>query len=639
LSIKLSTNPASGILILEILPDSKLNPGKEKSAWNEQFTDFNIVLNDRSLEFHLGNESRLTKVLGEVIQYYKQELGIQVLLSESLKGQIQAIESSEVEFQLFTTYARNIWNGVYEKDEFESFVAYAKNGLIRVPFEKQLLSSFHLFFSKNACNFSVPGTGKTTILLTAFNAMRNAGEIETLIVVCPLSAFDTWIEEFKDCFGSFPKVLKVQSRQSTSGFPGQIARHEKIDLILINYDKLNYENQYYQLLRYFLQSYKSMMVLDEAHKIKNPNGAQARTILNLLPFAKSRVVLTGTPVTQSYTDLYNISKFIYPYKQVLNYSLFDLVRISSNPERYRREISNLTDTFSPFFTRIRKSHFNLPPAIDNPSICLKPTTAELLIINSLKSKKGHSLRGDFIRQLQASTNPFLLDKTIDWSELEEHDEGNDVGDQVEVSAEILSFIEENQLELGTKIQAAALKGTEIMERGKKVIVWCIFTDTAERVWKQLSINFKGVMLLGRGNSIANECNLIHNIENREDAISAFKLNPEIMFAVANPMAVGEAISLHKNSRNESVCKDAIYLERSFNCAQYLQSRDRIHRVGIIGEEPVFYHFFHFEESIDVKLDNALRKKIALLNNVIESQEIPLFENFDEEVLTEVMKDW
>jgi SNF2 family DNA or RNA helicase len=639
LSIKLSSNPEAGTLILEILSDSHLNPIKEKTAWKAQFIDVPIELRENCLEFHLGNESRLLKVLSELIEYYKDGLGIQVHLNEGIQGQIQVIETSEAEFSLFTSYARNIWNGVYAEEEFERFVNFAKTGMIRVPFEKQLLSSFHLFFSKNACNFSVPGTGKTTILYSAFNAMRNSGEIEALLVVCPLSAFDTWIEEYNDCFGYNPSFLKIENRLSLESLPGQIARKKKFDLVLINYDKFNLDNHYFQALRYFLQSYKTMVVLDEAHRIKNPNGVQARTILSLLPFAKSRVILTGTPVTQSYTDLYNIAKFIYPYKQVLNYSLFDLVKISNQPNRYAKEIHSIIDAFSPFFTRIRKSHFDLPPAIDKPSISLTPSPAELIIMNSIKGKKGQSMRGSFIRQLQASTNPFLLQKAIDWSEFEEEDESEETEDCFNVGEEVKSFIDENHIELGTKIRSAAQKGLEIMESGGKVIIWCIFTDTAERVWKHLSTSFKGVLLLGRGNSTANYHNMKYNIENREDAIMAFKMNPEIMFAVANPMAVGEAISLHRNSRNESVCKNAIYLERSFNCAQYLQSRDRIHRVGMIGNEPVNYHFFHFEESIDSRLDSALRKKLILMEEVIESQEIPLFENFNEDVLQEVMKDW
>lgn len=625
-------------MFLELLAESHLSLKTEKSAWSEQFVDINVEITEDRLSFKVGNEGLITKVLTEIVDYYTSS-GIELEYSTDTLKLIESVQSSNREFEHFIEHARNIWHGDFSMDEFDLFLQIAKAGLTRVPFEKQLLSSFHLFFSKNACNFSVPGTGKTTILYTAFNAMRNGGEIETLVVICPLSAFDTWIEEYLECFGNLPKYIKVQSPRSIVDLPGKIAYHEKIDILLINYDKFNFENKYSQSIKYFLQSYKCMIVLDEAHRLKNPTGAQAQTILDFLPYARRRVVLTGTPITQSYADLYNISKFIYPHRNILKYSLNDLIKISTNPNRFKADIDILIRDFSPFFTRIRKSHFELPEAIDNPSIALQPTSAELIIIKSLQGTKGQSLKGNFIRQLQASTNPFLLKQAIDWSEFEEIDEESTSQDTFEVDDEIKSFIDKNHIQLGTKIRASAEKALEIIEQGRKVIIWCIFTDTAERIYKSISPYFNGVLLLGRGNILANKNNLKHNIENRESAIQEFKLNPEIMFAIANPMAVGEAISLHKNSRNESVCKDAIYLERSFNCAQYLQSRDRIHRVGMIGDHPVNYHFFHFNDSIDKRLDEALKQKLQLMNSVIESQEIPLFLNFDKDVLEEVMRNW
>ena len=59
---------------------------------------------------------------------------------------------------------------------------------------------------------------------------------------------------------------------------------------------------------------------------------------------------------------------------------------------------------------------------------------------------------------------------------------------------------------------------------------------------------------------------------REGKIKKFK-NGDIKILVANPAACSEGISLHQH------CHNAIFVERSFNLAHYLQSLDRIHRVG------------------------------------------------------------
>ena len=44
--------------------------------------------------------------------------------------------------------------------------------------------------------------------------------------------------------------------------------------------------------------------------------------------------------------------------------------------------------------------------------------------------------------------------------------------------------------------------------------------------------------------------------------------------ITNPHTLAESVSLHKS------CHDAVYVELNFNLSQYLQSRDRIHRLGI-----------------------------------------------------------
>ena len=62
--------------------------------------------------------------------------------------------------------------------------------------------------------------------------------------------------------------------------------------------------------------------------------------------------------------------------------------------------------------------------------------------------------------------------------------------------------------------------------------------------------------------------------------------------VANPAACAESISLHKT------CSSAIYYDLSYNCAQYLQSLDRIHRVGGSENKSSYYHFLQYEQSLD-----------------------------------------
>jgi SNF2 family DNA or RNA helicase len=80
--------------------------------------------------------------------------------------------------------------------------------------------------------------------------------------------------------------------------------------------------------------------------------------------------------------------------------------------------------------------------------------------------------------------------------------------------------------------------------------------------------------------------------------------------VANPAACGESISLHKT------CFNAIYYDLSYNCAQYLQSLDRIHRVGGSEKKQANYHFLQYENTIDQDIKGNLEKKASKMEAII-----------------------
>ena len=77
-------------------------------------------------------------------------------------------------------------------------------------------------------------------------------------------------------------------------------------------------------------------------------------------------------------------------------------------------------------------------------------------------------------------------------------------------------------------------------------------------------------------------------------------NNEFKILIANPKKGGEGISLHHE------CSNTIYIDRSYDAGKYLQSRDRIHRVGSKFENVNFYFF----ESIHPNKNNLIDKSIS-----------------------------
>ena len=72
-----------------------------------------------------------------------------------------------------------------------------------------------------------------------------------------------------------------------------------------------------------------------------------------------------------------------------------------------------------------------------------------------------------------------------------------------------------------------------------------------------------------------------------------------------------SISLHK------VCHHAIYLERTFNCGQFLQSLDRIDRVNSPNSERANYYIPLLECGIELLLDQRLRRKQEVMYKLLD----------------------
>ena len=75
-----------------------------------------------------------------------------------------------------------------------------------------------------------------------------------------------------------------------------------------------------------------------------------------------------------------------------------------------------------------------------------------------------------------------------------------------------------------------------------------------------------------------------------------------------------------------MCHNAIYIERTFNAAHYIQSKDRIHRYGLKSTDETHYYFVLSKDSIDQTISERLDVKEKRMVEVMESMPIPLFDN-------------
>lgn len=417
-------------------------------------------------------------------------------------------------------------------------------------FNKRELTSFQvrdvlqLLTMPHGANFSVPGAGKTTVAM-ALNVLLMEGNEKTL-VICPKSAFEAWDDIITDCM-SDPNENDYFLRLSGS-------HHEIETQLTLNRKRfyINYESAVTNeiLLRNFLLRNQAHLIIDESHRIKAGTASnRGATCLRLAPLAKRRDILSGTPMPQGPNDIASQVEFLLPATR-------DALKIRSGEDPQIVMLGK--------FVRTRKNELGLPPKIITPvNVTMKDSHLAFYsaiaddIIGQFAATVGSSVRQNqvvrrnAIRMLQGAVYPQLV-KDVPLGQPLLLTRALDEGPSAKME-KVVEICRRNA------------------EEGLKTVVWSIFTGTILKL-QSMMLDLEAEIYFGGSFD-----NRFGDNYNREESISRFKKSQSSMVLVANPAAGSEGLSLHH------VCHHAVYLDRTYNAAHYLQSIDRIHRLGLAPE--------------------------------------------------------
>lgn len=582
-----------------------------------------------------NQESVLINVI-DLLEDYR----IEEKKSAGVKSILKVFLREEKNFSEFSSQANSIRNNVLTARQKKEFGVFAEKLKSQLPnrrlYELQLLSAYHLAFSQNACNFSVPGAGKSTIVYGAYSYLKSLSpddprHVNKLLIIGPLSSFGPWEMEYEECFGEIAKSKRLSGGTSKAERTNHLYSSKPAEISLLSYNSIPYMQED---LIFFLSKYPTMVILDEAHKIKNiEGGLWATSALEIARYCSSRVILTGTPAPNGYEDIYNLFKFIWPTKEVIKYYPYHLREMSDNPQDER--IGKLIKDISPYFMRIRKSDLDLPDPVENDPIIVRMGDIQREIYSYIEknymdyfisqgedtvSIKSLLSRARLIRLMQASTNPSLLRKPINEMVDDQGYSENLFIDDSEMFIKILNYPE---YEVPTKFISSLELIKEILSRNEKVVVWTIFIQNILDFQLFLDQNKIPSKVIFGATPIESD-ELEDEIETRESIIAEFhKEDSEFQVLIANTFAISESISLHK------ACNNAIYLERSFNAGNFIQSKDRIHRYGLLADDQVNYYYVLSDTNIDHTIHHRLIEKEKRMLRIIENEPIPLFGVMDE----------
>mgnify|MGYP004636551089 FL=1 len=145
----------------------------------------------------------------------------------------------------------------------------------------------------------------------------------------------------------------------------------------------------------------------------------------------------------------------------------------------------------------------------------------------------------------------------------------------------------------------------LVNQGHKVLVWEIFIDNMNTLKKLIEQEIGCSVEIINGTVKGQE---------RHEAINRFR-NGDSMVLIANTATLAESISLHR------VCQNAIYVNRNFNAAQFIQSKDRIHRINMPHGTTAAYYFLMNSNTVDDSVGEKLaikeQRMLAILDDDIQ----------------------
>lgn len=489
------------------------------------------------------------------------------------------------------------------KRKFLSFADIVNEQLERELRPQQMWSSFYMAEMKRAANFSVPGAGKTSMVYGVYAYLNHHSQnlVNQIVMIGPKNSFLSWKLEFIENFGSKKRLNVLDIHEETApDFQLQV-NAMNFNLILVNYESL----QKYEKILYEIIGPKTMLIFDEVHKIKGIESKRAQVAKKIAENAQYKYVLTGTPIPNTYQDIFNFLNLLYTseYKEFFNFKSNEL----KNPDQIK--IDEINDKLYPLYWRTTKGDLNVPAPDEDYIYKIQTTVNEQHLIDMLYEKYRGNAFLLYTRLIQASTNPGLLLKSIDYYDLFDQEEYGQWKDHLIEATSTFSKNERKLIEsIGktSKYKSAISKALELSEEGKQIIIWCIFVDTINQLENDLSVQGLNVKVIYGSTSQ----------EERTKIITDFKEN-KVDILITNPHTLAESVSLHHT------CHDAIYLEYSFNLTHMLQSRDRIHRLGLRDDDYTRYYYFMLEgqhekfNSIDEKIYLRLKDKEARMIGAIE----------------------
>ena len=485
----------------------------------------------------------------------------------------------------------HVWAKFFEKDKLSEFwipksalikshnvekvdVDYSKYSH-RPPLQHQKEAIEKLAGSRRFILADDMGLGKTTATIIA--ALETGAK--KILIICPASLKINWQREIENY--SYRSVYIAEGKKFST----------ESDFVIVNYDILkNFHDMKDKDKSLLNQSEFELVILDEAHMISNPQAQRTKIINHYVKNIKRVWLLTGTPMTSRPMNYYNLLNIIEsPVAQ--NWMAY-AIRYCQGYQftAGKRKVWNVTGasnleelrdrTSKQILRRLKEDVLDLPDKIISP------------VYLRLKSKDYEELMGEY----------------YDWFD-------NKKDESSSLTVQFSKLMKVRKVIANEKTKQTIEFAENIIEQGKKVIIFTNFTDTLQTIYQHFGK--QAVYLDG-------SCSKPH----RQHAVDEFQDNEKIKVFVGNLKAAGVGLTL-------TAAEVVIMNDLSFVPAEHAQAEDRAYRYGQKSNVLVYYPLY--ENTIEGAVYDILNRKKEIIRTVMGDEQPENTGDVVEEILSLINK--
>ncbi|HUW93621.1 MAG TPA: DEAD/DEAH box helicase [Bacteroidales bacterium] len=396
----------------------------------------------------------------------------------------------------------------------------------------------------------------------------NTKKLTSLIIV-PASLIHNWNNEIR----KFCPSLKTLVHQG-SGRMKTTSQFSRYDVVISSYHTVRQDIEFFSLFSFFY------VVLDESQHIKNPSSRIYRAAIRIK--AEHRLVLTGTPVENSLTDLWTQLSFINPgllgSLAFFRREFAKPIEINNEEEREKR----LKKIIQPFIMRRTKEMVakELPPISEQVIFCDMDDEQAVIY-----EKEKSAVRNSILENIEAmgveKSAIMVLQGLMKLRQIANHPRLTD----------------ETYQGGSGKFEAVIHNIESAISEGHKILIFSSFVKHLELFPAWLRSNGIGYSML------------TGSTHDREKVIDAFRKDPSIKVFLISLKAGGVGLNLTE--------ADYVFiLDPWWNPASEIQALSRAHRIG--QDKTVFVHRYISAATIEEKIQHLQERKSKLAEAFVES---------------------